>query len=132
MKLKLPFKVLRVWLVCALIVLFYESIGYIAWSIKLASSVPMLWKILTLLVMFTTIWCIFHQIDRRHLDRSLPAFDKRWFMWLVLVAYTFAIISADNRILFHVGTCSWIVFAWAEMKYYRWKKDRVRKGEVVA
>jgi len=126
------FKALRVWLVCTLIMAFYEIVGQTVWSIKMASSVPMPWKILTLLLMFTMVWYIFRQIDKRHLDRSLRSLDKRWFIWLVLVAYTFAVISADYRILFHIGTCSWIAFMWIEMRYYRRKGDKFRKDNVVA
>ena len=119
-------------LVCVLIMVLYDKVGKTAWSIELARSVPMLWKVLTFLAMFATIWYVTCRADRRVLDLSLPALDRRWLIWLAIVAFTFAIISADSRILFNIGTISYLVFAWIEYRYYRRKGERLRKDKVVA
>jgi uncharacterized membrane protein YhaH (DUF805 family) len=125
-------RLITVVLVCFLIMVLYEKVGKAAWSIDLAGSVPMLWKVLAFLAMFATIWYVTCRIDRRGFDPSLPALNKRWLVWLVIVAFTFAIISADARILFHAGTFSCLVFGWIEYRYYRWKGERLRKDKVVA
>ena len=118
-------------LVCFLIMVLYDKVGKTAWSIELARSVPVLWKVLTFLAMFATIWYVTCRVDRRGLDPSLPVLDRRWLTWLAIVAFTFAIISADARIFFNIGTFSCLVFAWIEYRYYRWKGEKLRKDNVV-
>jgi hypothetical protein len=108
----------------------YEKVGDTAWSIRVASRVPMLWKIFVLLAMFTTIWYVACRIDRRGFDPLLPALDKRWLIWLAIVALTFAVITADKRVLFHIGTCSCMAFMWIEYRYYRWKGEKLGEGKV--
>jgi hypothetical protein len=86
----------------------------------------MLWKCLTFLAMFATIWYVDWRIARRAFDLALPALEKGWGAWLVLVAFAFAVVSADVRTLFHVGTFSCLIFCWISDRYYRRKGERLR------
>ena len=91
-------------LVSLLIMVVYVEVGKRALSIEVGKSVPMLWKCLTFLVMFATLWYADWRIQRRVFDLSLPALGTGWVVWLAVVAFTFAVVSADVRVLFHVGT----------------------------
>jgi uncharacterized membrane protein YhaH (DUF805 family) len=116
-------------LVCFLIMVLYEKVGKPAWSVDVANSVPMLWKCLTFLTMFATIWYVNWRIERRVFDLSLPAPKTGWIVWLVLIAFAFAVVSADVRTLFHVGTYSCLIFCLISDRYYRRKGERLREHE---
>jgi len=119
-------------LVCFLIMVLYVKVGKVAWSIEVAGSVPMLWKILTFLAMLVTLWYVTWRIERRVFDHSLPALEKAWVAWLAVIAFGFAVVSADVRTLFHVGTFSCLIFCWISGRYYRRKGERLREHETVA
>ena len=118
-----------VFLVSLLIMVFYVEVGERALSIEVAKSVPMLWKCLTFLAMFATLWYVDWRIHRRVFDLSLPALETGWLVWLAFVAFTFAVVSADARVLFHVGTFSCLIFFWISNRYYRRKGERLREHE---
>jgi uncharacterized membrane protein len=119
-------------LVCFAIMVLYEKVGKTAWSIEVAKSVPMLCKCLAFLAMFATIWFVTWRIERRVFAISLPAIEKAWIVWLVVIAFGFAVVSADVRTLFHVGTFSCLIFCWISDRYYRRKGERLREHETVA
>ena len=110
-------------LVCFLIVFVYTRIGTAKTSAWIANSVPMFWKYLTFILMFVTICYVNWRIERRTFDLSLPALESGWVVWLGIVTFGFTIISADARLLFHVGTFSCLIFLWISDRYYK------RKGE---
>ncbi len=116
-------------LVCFLIMVFYVEVGRRALSIEVAKSVPMLWKCLTFLAMFATVWYVDWRIQRRTSELLLPALEAGWLVWLALVAFTFAVVSADVRALFHVGTFSCLSFLWLFERYYRRKRERLGEHE---
>jgi len=116
-------------LVCFLIMVLYLRVGKAALSIEVAKCAPMVWKCLTLLAMFATIWYVDWRIYRRVFDLSLPKLEAGWVLWLAVVAFTFAVISADARVLFYVGTFSCMAFWWLSERYYRRKCDRFKEHE---
>jgi hypothetical protein len=107
----------------------YTRVGETALSIEVAKSVPMVWKCLTFLAMFGTVWYVKWRIERRTFDRSLRPLEKGWVGWLVAVAFGFAVLSADVRTLFWVGTFSCLIFLWISNRYYRRKGERLEKHE---
>jgi len=112
-------------LVCFLIMVLYNRVGRVAVSIEAAKSVPMLWKRLTLLALFATIWYVNWRIERRTFDVSLRRLESGWVVLLAVVAFGFAIVSADERTLFYVGTFSCLIFLWISDRYYRRKHERL-------
>src|SRR6266545_1834755 len=112
-------------LVSFLIMVLYNRVGKAAVSIEIAKSVPMVWKYLTLVAMFGTIWYVNWRIERRTFDLSLRRLESGWLVWLAVVAFGFAIISADERTLFYVGTFSCLIFFWISDRYYRRKHERL-------
>ena len=62
----------KVVLVCAFLMILYNRIGYARFVVEGAKTVPMLWKCLTFLAMFATIWYVNWRIERRTFDLSLP------------------------------------------------------------
>src|SRR6266853_6118234 len=79
-----------VFLCSFLIMVLYVEFGERAFSIAAAKRVPILWKCLTFLTMFATIWYADWRIQRRVFDLSLPALEPGWFIWLALIAFAFA------------------------------------------
>jgi uncharacterized membrane protein YhaH (DUF805 family) len=116
-------------LVSFVIIFLYEEAGKRALSVQVAHSVPMVWKCLTFLAMFATLWYADWRIQRRVFDLSLPALEPGWFVWLALVAFSFAVVSADARILFYLGGLSCLIYFWVSDKYYTWKGKRLRDPE---
>ena len=112
-------------LVCFLIMVLYNRIGRAAVSIEVAKSVPIVWKCLTLLAMFATIWYVNWRIERRTFDVALPRLERGWLVWLAIVAFGFAVVSADERTLFYTGTFSCLIFFWVSDRYYRRKHERL-------
>ncbi len=112
-------------LVSFLIMVAYVEVGKRALSIDVAKSVPMLWKCLVFLAMFATLWYADWRIHRRVFDLSLPALEPGWFVWLAVIAFSFAVVSADVRVLFHVGTFSCLIFFWVSGRYHRRKAERL-------
>src|ERR1039458_8900956 len=119
-------------LVCFLIMVLYENVGKAAWGIEVARSVPMFGKVLAGLAVFAPIWYVTWRIERRVFDVSLPALEKAWTAILAVVAFGFAVVSADVRILFHIGTFSCLIFCWISERYYRRKGERLAEHETVA
>ena len=116
-------------LVYGLIMFLYSRIGRATVSIEVAKSVPMLWKCLTLLAMFATIWYVTWRIERRTFDLSLRRVEGGWFIWLGAVAFGFAIVSADALTLFYVGTVACVIFLWISDRYYKRKGERMESDE---
>lgn len=116
-------------LVCFLIMVLYTRVGETALSIEVAKGVPMLWKCLTFLAMFGTIWYVNWRIERRTFDRSLRRLERGWVVWLFVVAFGFAVVSADVRTLFYVGTFSCLIFLWILDRYYKRKGERLKEHE---
>jgi hypothetical protein len=116
-------------LVSFLVIFVYNRIGAHALSIGVAKDVPMIWKYLTFLVMFATIWYVNWRIERRVFDLSLPAIEAGWILWLAFIAFMFAVISADVRVLFYVGTFSCLIFHWISDSYYKRKRERISEDD---
>jgi len=113
---------------CSLLVMvLYVEVGKRTFSIEVAKSVPLLWKVLTFLVMFATLWYVDWRIQRRVFDLSVPALGSGWLVWLALVAFTFAVVSADVRLLFHIGTFFCLIFFWISNRYYERKGEKLRE-----
>lgn len=112
-------------LVCFVIMVLYQNVGKTALSLEVAKVVPMPWKVVALLAMFATIWYVHWRIERRTFNHSLRALERGWVVWLFVVAFGFAVISADLRTLFHVGTLWCLLFLWVSDRYYK------RKGEAL-
>ena len=119
-------------LVSLLIMVAYVEVGKRALSIEVAKSVPMLWKYLTFLAMFAALWYADWRIHRRVFDLSLPALEAGWLAWLAFIAFTFAVVSADEQILFHVGTFTCLIFFWISDRYYRRKHERLEREKHAA
>ncbi len=90
---------------------------------ELAKSVPLAWKVLTLLAMFGTVCYVDWRIARRTFDVALPRLERGWLVWLAIVAFAFAVITADERTLFSGGTVGCLIFLWASGRYYRRKHE---------
>ena len=116
-------------LVSVLIMVLYVEVGERALSIEVAKRVPMVWKCLTFLTMFAVLWYADWRIQRRVFDLALPALEPRWVACLALVAVTFAVVSADVRVLFYVGTSACLVYLWLFERYYKRKGEGSRKHD---
>lgn len=116
-------------LVSFLIMAAYLEVGKRALSIDVAKSVALLWKCLTLAVLFATIWYVNWRIYRRVLDVSLPALEPGWVALLAIFAFTFAVVSADVRVLFYIGTFLCLAFWSISERFYRRKCDRLKEHE---
>ena len=112
-------------LVCSLIIFVYIRVGEAKASIEVAKHVPMVWKYLTLLFMFATIWFVHWRIERRTFDLSLRRLESGWLIWLAIVVFGFAIISADKPTLFYIGTLAWVALLWMSDRYYARKHERL-------
>jgi len=119
-------------LVSFLIMVLYTRIGWATLSIEVAKGIPMVWKCLTLLAMFGTIWYANWRIERRTFDESLRRLESGWLVWLAVVAFGFAVISADERTLFHTGTFACLIFLWISGRYYKRKRERLEHERHVA
>jgi hypothetical protein len=119
-------------LVSFLIMVLYNRIGRATVSIEVAKSVPMVWKCLTLIAMFATVWYVNWRIERRTFDLSLHRLETGWFVWLAIVAVGFAIISSDERTLFYIGTFACLIFFWISDGYYKRKHERLEHEKPVA
>lgn len=115
-------------LVSSLIMVLYNRIGRATASIEVAKGVPIVWKCLTLLAMFATIWYVNWRIERRTFDLSLRQLEIGWLVWLAIVAFGFAVISADERTLFYIGTFTSLIFLWISGRYYKRKHERLEHG----
>lgn len=112
-------------LVSWLIMVIYDRVGETAVSIEVAKSVPLVFKYLVLLAMFATVWYAEWRIQRRTFDLTLPRIETGWLVWLAIVAFGFAVVSADKRILFWIGTFAWVSFLWISEWYYKRKHERL-------
>ena len=119
-------------LVCSLFIFAYIQVGESRVSIEAAKSVPMAWKYLTLLVMFATIWVVHWRIWRRTFDLSLRRLERGWVIWLAIVVFGFAVVSADKPTLFYIGTLAWVAFLWISDWYYTRKHERLEHAKHVA
>ena len=119
----------KVVLVCFLIMAAYTRVGETRFGVEVARVVPMLWKYLTFFAMFGTIWYAFWRIERRTFDRSLRRLETPWIVWLFVVGFGFAVVSADDRTLFWVGTFGCITFVWIAERYYKRKGERWKAHE---
>src|SRR5262245_16787841 len=81
--------------VCVVIWVCYTRVGRAHLVVEVAKIVPILWKCLTLLTMFATLWYINWRIESRAFDLSRPRLGTAWVAWLAFVAFGFAVISAD-------------------------------------
>jgi hypothetical protein len=112
-------------LVSFLIMVVYMRIGRSATSIWVAKDVPIFWKYLTFFLLFVTIWYVNWRIMRRTFDLSLPKLNSSWLAWLAIVAFLFAVVTADARTLFYVGTSSCLIFLWISDRYYKPKGEEL-------
>ena len=119
-------------LVSFLIMALYNRIGKAAMSMEMAKSVPMVWKCLTLVALFGTIWYVNWRIESRTFDLSFRPLESAWLVWFAIVAFGFAVISADERTLFYIGTFSCLIFLWISDRYYRRKHERLEHEKEVA
>jgi hypothetical protein len=113
-------------LVSFIIMVLYNRVGTARVSIAVARCVPIAWKWLTLLAMFITIWYVNWRIERRTFDVGLKRLESGWLAWLAIIAFGFAVVSADERTLFYIGTFGCLIFLWLSDRYYRRKRERLK------
>lgn len=115
---------------CAFFVaVIYIEVGELNWSIEVASEVQSFWKYIVFLLMIASFWYSDWRIHRRVIDPTLPPLSLPWYLWDGIIAFAFAVVSADQRVLFHVCTIVTILFLCGSERYYRRKLARVRKAE---
>jgi len=119
-------------LVCFFIMAGYMRLGYARPVIEIAKTVPTFWKCLTFLTMFSTLWYVNWRIESRTFDLTLPRLERGWVVWLFIIAFGFAVVSANLRTLFYGGTFSCLVFCWISDRYYRRKHERLEHQKHVA
>jgi ABC-type uncharacterized transport system permease subunit len=122
----------RVFLSALFIAWIYVDIGKTQWSLEVARAVPLLWKGIAMVVMFASICYSAWRVNRRILDTALPPLHSAWLLWNVVAAFVFAVVSADQRVLFHVCTLLTILFLCCSEGYYRRKLVRLEKTEGVS
>ena len=87
--------------ICAfLVLLLYFSIGRLAVAKRFAATVPLIWKCVAFAAMFASVWYSDLRINRRMLDATGPRLPRLWFVWVGIVSFGFAVISADQVLLF--------------------------------
>ena len=112
-------------LVCFLIMVLYNQVGKAAASVEVAKSVAMIWKCLAMLAMFATICYVDWRIERRTFDLSLSRVENGWIVLLAVVAFGFAVVTADERTLFYIGTFSSLILLWISDRYYKRKHEKL-------
>ena len=117
------------WFVLCYFVFFliYFRIGNKSWIIETAKDVPLLWKCLVFVALFASIWYADRRINNCGFDRTLPRLKPGWILWIPFIALTFAIVTADTRTLFYVGTLVSAIYCWASHKYFKRKWDKLNK-----
>jgi len=65
-------------LVLLLIMVLYVDVGERSLTIQVAQFVPMVWKCLTLIALFATLWYADWRIQNRVFDLALPALEPGW------------------------------------------------------
>jgi hypothetical protein len=97
----------------------YMKIGGIQWSIAIAEKVPGWGKWCTLVAFLALVWLSDQAIQRRVLHPALPKPRIALFILAAMSGLAFAIVTADSRTLFYIGTFAWISFLCASSFYYR-------------
>jgi hypothetical protein len=100
----------RVFIYAFLIAISYYEIGRLSWVIEVAKKVPFFWKCFVFFILFLSIWYSSWRIQRRVLDSSLPLVSSAWIFRDGIIAFAFAIVSADMRVFFDVCTGLIILF----------------------
>jgi hypothetical protein len=102
--------------ICIMVV--YMNLGRIHWSIRMAEAVSLNWKWAWLVSLNVSLGYSFWRIYRRALDRNLPPLQTAWIAWDALMAFSFAIVTADIRPFFYVGTFLWIALDYFTRQYF--------------
>jgi len=118
----------RVFLGATLLVVLYVQLGRAGWCIKVAEDVPLLWKWVSACGLLGFVWVCEWKIQERVLDPSLPQLSWSVLLGLGLVALLFAVITADQRLLFIGWTTAITVLLYGSDWYYRKKLAKLHKS----
>jgi hypothetical protein len=117
----------RVFISAFLIMFLYDQIGKVNWCFGIAEKIPFGWKCFTFLVLFSLIWYADWKIYRRVLDTTRPPPHAFFFVLIGVVAFAFAIITADQRAFFNGCTLLWIFLLYANERYFWHKREKLKE-----
>jgi hypothetical protein len=123
---KAAWRVNRVIFGSALIIYLYMKINETSWSAAIARQVPLPWKLLVLFIFLSSVSYAFWRMGRHISNPELPLSNRVWLLLPLLMAFGFAIISADCETLFLCGGILWMPIGWGFGRYFRWK--RLQRG----
>ena len=105
----------------------FVRVGTLDWSLQIAKRAPSLWKYLLGIAMLFSVWYVDWRVHRRLLNHDLPQLGLVPVIWLGLVMFAFAIVSADHRILFHTITLGSIAYGVISYRLWLYRLRRQQK-----
>ena len=101
-----------------LIIIAYVQMGKLGSCIELSEKVPTFWKCCSGAALLVLFFFSALKIEARAMDPGLPRL-RWWIFWTGIVAFVFAIVTADRRSLFFGFSLGWVVMLYCIRFYFR-------------